>query len=45
MSDRLRKYDHWKFPVPPVCTVLWDDDAWERWILKYGVGPRTESKQ
>jgi len=26
-----------RFPVPPVCTAQWDQDAWEKWIAAYGV--------
>ena len=30
------KYEDWVYPVPPVCTVYWNEKDWNKWILKHG---------
>ena len=30
------KYKDWVYPVPPVCTVYWNEKDWDKGILKHG---------
>lgn len=30
--------DDARFPVPPVCTALWDDVSWALWFIKNAEG-------
>jgi len=40
LPDKLP--DHWVFPVPPVCTVLWSERAWVEWAAPYNIDTTSE---